>query len=178
MNDDILKLKDFISTEYRLGEIWIQNTEAWLIKIARWKSRESKSKLDCKYKYLFNEKKLQLKAENDEKNRIAVAKFKCEKTLIYNGSGIELTKEETKLLSLGLNFCVAPKKFPLVEHIAAIEQLCDVIQEREAGLSTRLQAIRNLAAKHMKRGSQMKIRSNITSSERNAIRSLQVKAEK
>ena len=31
---------------------------------------------------------------------------------------------------------------------------------------------------HMKRGSQMKIRSNITSSERNAIRSLQVKAEK
>ena len=82
------------------------------------------------------------------------------------------------MLSLGLNFCVAPKKFPLVEHIAAIEQLCDVIQEREAELSMRSQAICNLAAKHMKRGSQMKIRSNITSSERNAIRSLQVKAEK
>ena len=133
------------------------------IKFARWKSRESKSKLDSKYKYLFNEKKLQLKAENDEKNRIAVAKFKCEKTLIYNGSGIELSKEETELLSLGLNFCVAPKKFPLVEHITAIEQLCDIIDERD-GLSTRSQAIRNLAAKHMKRGSQMKIRSNIPNS--------------
>ena len=90
--------------------------------------------------------------------------------------GVEISKEETELLSLGLNFCVAPKKFPLVEHITAIEQLCDIIDERDG--SSRSQAIRNLAAKHMKHGSQMKIRSNITSSERNAIRSLQVKAEK
>ena len=82
------------------------------------------------------------------------------------------------MLSSGLNFCIASRTFSFVEHITAIEQLCDVIQEREAGLSTRSQAIRNLAAKHMKRGSQMKIRSNITSSERNAIRNFQVKAEK
>ena len=41
-----------------------------------------------------------------------------------------------------------------------------------------MQAIQSLASKHMKCGSQMKICSNITSSERNAIKSLQVKAEK
>ena len=37
-----------------------------------------------------------MKAENEEKNRIAIAKFKCEKTLVYNDSGIELSNEETK----------------------------------------------------------------------------------
>ena len=46
LSDDILKLKDFLSTESCLGEIQTHNTEAWLIKIACVKSRESKSRLD------------------------------------------------------------------------------------------------------------------------------------
>ena len=76
---------------------------------------------------------------------------------------------------MGLNFCIAPKKFPLVEHITAIEQLCEIIDERDQ--SDRSQTIRNIAMKHLRRGTQMKIRSNITNSEKRAIKSLQTKSE-
>ena len=55
----------------------------------------------------------------------------------YNDSGIELSKDESELLSLGLNFCIAPKKFPLVDHITAIEQLCKIIEGRDDQLSER-----------------------------------------
>ena len=175
LQNDILILKDFISTKYYLGETWMKNTTIWLTKIAQWKSRESKLRLHSKYKYLVVEKQTQLRAQNEEKNRIAVAKFKCDRTIIYNDSGIELSNDESELLSLGLNFCIAPKKFPLVEHITAIEQLCEIIDERDQ--SDRSQTIRNIAMKHLRRGTQMKIRSNITNSEKRAIKSLQTKSE-
>ena len=175
LQNDILILKDFISTKYYLGETWMKNTTIWLTKIAQWKSRESKLRLHSKYKYLVVEKQTQLRAQNEEKNRIAIAKFKCDRTIIYNDSGIELSNDESELLSLGLNFCIAPKKFPLVEHITAIEQLCEIIDERDQ--SDRSQTIRNIAMKHLRRGTQMKIRSNITNSEKRAIKSLQTKSE-
>ena len=175
LQNDILILKDFISTKYCLGETWMKNTTIWLTKIAQWKSRESKLRLHSKYKYLVVEKQTQLRAQNEEKNRIAIAKFKCDRTIIYNDSGIELSNDESELLSLGLNFCIAPKKFPLVEHITAIEQLCEIIDERDQ--SDRSQTIRNIAMKHLRRGTQMKIRSNITNSEKRAIKSLQTKSE-
>ena len=175
LQNDILILKDFISTKYYLGETWMKNTTIWLTKIAQWKSRESKLRLHSKYKYLVVEKQTEVRAQIEEKNRIAIAKFKCDRTIIYNDSGIELSNDESELLSLGLNFCIAPKKFPLVEHITAIEQLCEIIDERDQ--SDRSETIRNIAMKHLRRGTQMKIRSNITNSEKRAIKSLQTKSE-
>ena len=56
LKNDILTLKEFISSKYCLGETWMNNTTVWLTKIAQWKSRESKLRLHSKYKYLVLEK--------------------------------------------------------------------------------------------------------------------------
>jgi len=39
-----------------------------------------------------------------------------------------LSEKENKLLSLGLNFGMTPKKFPLVEYITAAEMLCKSLE--------------------------------------------------
>ena len=44
--------------------------------------------------------------------------------IVYNNSKKKLTTHQEKLLELGLNFAVIPKKFPLLEYIAAAVDLC------------------------------------------------------
>ena len=46
------------------------------------------------------------------------------KKVVYNNSSKVLTEEQMELLALGLNFGLAPRKFPLVEYVAATKDLC------------------------------------------------------
>ena len=52
-----------------------------------------------------------------------------QRKFIYNNSSKILTREQKKLLELGLNFSVTPNKFPLIEYIAAAENLCQSLEE-------------------------------------------------
>ena len=40
------------------------------------------------------------------------------KKIVNNNSSKKLTSDQEKLLELGLNFAITPKKFPLFEYIA------------------------------------------------------------
>ena len=51
------------------------------------------------------------------------------KKVVYNNSSKQLTEEQLQLLSIGLNFGIAPKKFPLVEYVTATEVLCQKLEE-------------------------------------------------
>ena len=62
-------------------------------------------------------------AEKENKN-VRKLDPRCDKKLVYNNSSRKLTDKEIELLSLGLNFGLTPKKFPLVEYITATEVLC------------------------------------------------------
>ena len=46
--------------------------------------------------------------------------------VVYNNSFKQLTDEQIELLSLGLNFGLTPKKFPLLENVTAAEVLCQL----------------------------------------------------
>ena len=48
--------------------------------------------------------------------------------IIYNNSRKKLSAEQEKLLELGLNFSITPNKFPLLEYIAAAEDLCQSLE--------------------------------------------------
>jgi len=48
--------------------------------------------------------------------------------IVYNNSSRKLTAEQEKLLELGLNFSITPNKFPLLEYIAAAEDLCQSLE--------------------------------------------------
>ena len=42
------------------------------------------------------------------------------KKVVYNNSSKQLTEKQMNLLALGWNFVIAPKKFPLIDYIAAL----------------------------------------------------------
>jgi len=48
--------------------------------------------------------------------------------IIYNNSRKQLTADQEKLLELGLHFSITPNKFPLLEYIAAVENLCKLLE--------------------------------------------------
>ena len=45
--------------------------------------------------------------------------FRSDKKVVYNNSSKQFTTEQLELLSLGLNFGIAPKRFPIVEYVTA-----------------------------------------------------------
>ena len=48
--------------------------------------------------------------------------------VVYNNNSKQFTKEQLELLTLGLNFGIAPKKFPLVDYVMAMEILCQKLK--------------------------------------------------
>ena len=73
--------------------------------------------------------------------------------VVYNNSSKKLTEEQMELLALGLNFGVAPRKFPLVEYVTAMEFLCQSLEECGDDESVeKARAIRNEVFTHLKRG--------------------------
>ena len=72
------------------------------------------------------------------------------------------------MLSLGLNFGLTPKKFPLVEYITATEMLCKSLEEtEEPDAIEKAQAIRNF-----RKGFKMTIKNNLSPEEREILKGL------
>ena len=121
---NISRLKLDLREKHKLSGRFIENTINWLKKKVRGKTKSVKIKLSRKFKCLLDEK---AKLESERRNRKKEEKVKnirkldprCEKKAVYNNSTRKLTEKEMELLSLGLNFGLTPKKFPLVEYITA-----------------------------------------------------------
>ena len=68
----------------------------------------------------------------EEKNNVRIYQQAEEnptkKKIVYNNSSKKLTADQEKLLELGLNFSITPRKFPLLEYIAAAEDLCQSLE--------------------------------------------------
>jgi len=74
---------------------------------------------------------------------------------------------------LGLNFGVAPRKFPLVEYVTATEVLCQKLEECGDNESVeKARAIRNEVFAQLKRGYKMKLKSNLTQAQRKVLQDL------
>ena len=108
---------------------------------------EVRSRLEKKLRFLRDKK---IKEQESQKT---VPKHKLVKKVVYNNSSKQLTKEQLEVLSLGLNFGIAPKKFPLVEYVTATEVLCQKLEEMGDDESIeKARAIRNEVFVHLKRG--------------------------
>ena len=54
---------------------------------------------------------------------------KLDTKVVYNNSSKKLTEGQLELLSLGLNFGVTPKTFPLLQYVTAAEVLCKKLED-------------------------------------------------
>ena len=85
----------------------------------------SLKQFSLKLKANLNKKLLFLRKQRDEKQKTKMDnKRKLGTKVVYNNSSKQLTEEQIELLSLGLNFGVIPKKFPLLGYVTAAEVLC------------------------------------------------------
>ena len=67
---------------------------------------------------------------------------------------------------MGLNFSITPNKFPLLEYIAAAEDLCQSLEGFGDDESLeKAQKIRNVLINHIKKGVGMKIKDNLNAAE-------------
>ena len=95
------------------------------------------------------------------------------KKVVYNNSSKQLTEEQLELLVIGLDFGIAPKKFPLVEYITATEVLCQKLEDMGDSESVeKARAIRNEVFLHLKRGYKMKLKSNLSPDQRRVLNEL------
>ena len=93
--------------------------------------------------------------------------------VVYNHSSKKLTEEQMELLALGLNFGIAPQKFPLVEYVTAAEDLCQKLEEYGDTKSVeKARALRNVVFDQLKRGYKMTLRSNLTQAQRKVLQEL------
>ena len=110
----------------------LQMPKGWRERIGRWvlnSLKEIKVKVQMSLKKKFD--KLKQEKKEEEKLQInAGKKSSMKKKVVYNNSSKQLTKEQLEVLSLGLNFGVTPKKFPLVEYVQAAELLCQRLWKR------------------------------------------------
>jgi len=119
------------------------------------------------------ERKQRKQAEKENKN-VRKLDPRCDKKkVVYNNSSRKLMDKEIELLSLGLNFGLTPKKFPLVEYITATEVLCKSLED--TGVDEDIenaQKIRNLLLSHIRKGFQMRIKNNLSVEEREILKGL------
>ena len=134
-----------------------------------------RKKLIAKLKILLIERRrrrLEDMERKMEKERLK-RKSRYDKKIVYNNSSRELSMEEIELLTLGLNFGLASKRFPLVEYIVATEKLCLSLEEEKADESIeKAQKIRNLVMDHIRKGLSMTIEDNLTKNERVILQTL------
>ena len=125
----------------------------------------SKVKAGLKKKLVF------LRKQREEIQRTQVKKRKLDTKVVYNNSSRHLTDEQIELLSLGLNFGIAPKKFPLLEYVTAAEVLCQRLEEvGDAESIEKARYVRNEVFLHLKRSYKMKIKSNLTPDQRRVLK--------
>ena len=154
-----------------MGENWIQNTMRWLMKKAKDKSKMKKKTLKGKFEKLDEEKKMMDQIfEANNKNKSSGNNNSPLKTVVYNNSKKVLSEKQLRILELGLNFAITPKKFPLIEYIAATESLCQSLEEYGDDESMeKAQTIRNIVLNHIRKGVEMKIKDNLSAEDKKII---------
>ena len=101
----------------------MNNIEIWLRKIAEKENWMPRKRLQKKLKILKqNKRRIEQEKKEKERQRVFNAKLRCHKKVVYNTSGEHITKQEEDLLSLGLNFNIAPTRFPIMEYIYGINR--------------------------------------------------------
>ena len=127
-----------------------------------------------KLKANLNKKLLFLRKQRDEKQKTKMDnKRKLGTKVVYNNSSKQLTEEQIELLSLGLNFGVTPKKFPLLEYVTAAEVLCQRLEEvGDAESVEKARFVRNEMFLHLKRSYKLTIKSNLTPAQRRILNEL------
>jgi hypothetical protein len=122
----------------------------------------------------FEKKLVFLRKKREEIQRTQVKeKRKLDTKVVYNNSSRHLTDEQIELLSLGLNFGIAPKKFPLLEYVTAAEVLCQRLEEvGDAESIEKARYVRNEVFLHLKRSYKMTIKSNLTPDQRRVLKEL------
>ena len=175
-DERIAGLKLDLRNKFQMSRSWIDNTMRWLQKKAIEKSKAKKKSLRVKLHNLLEEKKLLselLLEEEKNKTMNQPAVLNPAKKIIYNNSSKKLTTNQEKLLELGLNFAVTPKKFPLIEYIAAAEDLCQSLEERGDDESMeKAQKIRNIMIDHIRKGVGMKIKDNLSADEKKILKEI------
>ena len=95
------------------------------------------------------------------------------KKVVYNNSSKQLSDEQMELLSMGLNFGVAPRRFLIVEYVTATEVLCQKLEEMGDSESVeKARAIRSEVQVQLKRSHKMVLRSNLTERQRKILNDL------
>ena len=72
-----------------------------------------------------------------------------------------------------MGFGITPKKFPLIAYITATEKLCQSLEEiGDPESVARAQGIRNMVTGELRKGFDMKIKSNLSREEREILREI------
>ena len=160
---------------FGLSGFSIEQTQTILDRIVRRKIRDIRKRLFKKLDNLINEKKQAIaeKKETDLKEAERLKQSGIDKKFVYNNSSRQFTQKELDLLSLGLGFGITPKKFPLIEYITATEKLCQSLEEiGDPESVARAQGIRNMVTGELRKGFDMKIKSNLSREEREILREI------
>ena len=149
---------------------------------------KEKRRLCKKFVNLVNLRKAEKKVERarEEKNMVRKreAKMRCKKTIVYNRSSHELSKEMMSVLQLGLNFVPTPNKVSCIDIMVSTEETCagtikknqdddcgDEEEEKriqDARKEIIRDKVKNEVSELMKRGC-MKIKDNLTRAEGKAL---------
>ena len=164
----IAGLKVKLREAFGLSGYAIEQEEKKLDRIVRRKTREIRKRIFRKLDNLLQEKKQRIfektQAEIQKAEKIKISGL--DKKIIYNNSKRVFNQREMDLLSFGLNFGITPKKFPLIEYIAATVKLCQSLEEiGDPDSMARAQGIRNLVSGELRKGYDMKIKSNLSKEE-------------
>ena len=129
-DEKLAQMKLELRNVYRMSSSWIENTWKWLQKKAADKAKSKKKSLRSKLDKLLEEKQMLKDLSLEEKNNVRIYQQAEEnptkKKIVYNNSSKKLTADQEKLFELGLNFSITPRKFPLLEYIAAAEDFMPI----------------------------------------------------
>ena len=174
-DERIAKLKLQLRNKFKMGEKWIENTMRWLEKKAKGKAESKKTSLKGKFDKLNAEKKMIEELFEENKMKYAEEKENTNpmKKIVYNNSSKTISRRQQKVLELGLTFAITPKKFPLLEYIAATENLCQSLEECGDDESIeKAQTIRNIVLNHIRKGVGMKIKENLSAEDTKILQDL------
>ena len=175
-DEKLAQMKLELRNKFRMSGSWIENTLKWLWKKAIDKVKPKKNSLQKKFDNLKAEKQLLkdlLLEESKNKGQNQSGDINPMRKIIYNNSRKKLSAEQEKLLELGLNFSITPNKFPLLEYIAAAEDLCQSLEGFGDDESLeKAQKIRNVLIDHIKKGVGMKIKDNLSAAERKIVKEI------
>ena len=166
MDKKMAEQRVYLKQTFGFSEAWVKKTENWV--------RNSLNELVVKLKASLEKKLKVLRAQKrDSKLSQKETNGGVKRKVVYNNSSKKLTEEQMELLGLGLNFGLAPRKFPLVEYVTATEALCQRLEEcGDAKLVEKTRAIRNEVFAHLKRGYKFILKSNLSKMQRRVLQEL------